>query len=79
MGLKSSKEVNVYMVCIAIEPYLTKTTLTTLGLEAINGLKQERMHLLCSFVDWLQLKAPAIFEKCCRNCLPSQSSLSLSM
>lgn len=38
MGLKSNREVNVYMVCIAIEPYLTKATL---GLEAINGLKQE--------------------------------------
>ena len=38
MGLKSNREVNVYMVCIASEPYLTKATL---GFEAINGLKQE--------------------------------------
>ena len=38
MGLKSNREVNVYMVCIAIETYLTKATL---GLEAINRLKQE--------------------------------------
>ena len=38
MGLKSNREVNVYMVCTAIETYLTKATL---GLEAVNRLKQE--------------------------------------
>lgn len=74
MGLKSNREVNVYMVCIAIEPYLTKATL---GLEAIYKWVKTRMNAPFVFVCRLAvMKGSGDFRKTLPILPRSQTSLS---